>query len=108
MYQGDDHADTGVGQQKAVRLLRRNPGADAFEMSADHFVDFLHRIGLRAQHIAAPPVEQQARNVWLLGGKVLAGFLAVLPSTCSVGRGHLGGRPIELRALCVGERGAIL
>ena len=97
-----------MASRNPLGLARGDPGEDAVEMSADHCGDFFHLLDLRAQHVAAPAVEQEACNVWLLAGEDLAQVLAVLPGACGAGRGHLCEQPIALRALCGGERGAIL
>ena len=97
-----------MASRNPLGLARGDPGEDAVEMSADHCGDFFHLLDLRAQHVAAPAVEQEACNVWLLAGEDLAQVLAVLPGACGARGGHLGEQPIELRALCHGERGAIL
>ena len=85
-----------------------HPGEDALEMSTDHLGDFLHRLDLRAQHVAAPAIAQQACNLRLLAGEDLAQFLAILPGACGAGGIHLGEQPIELSALRGSEGGAIL
>ena len=96
------------GLQEPVGLARGDPGEDAVEMSADHCGDFFHRLALPAQHVTAPALEQEACNVWLLAREDLAQVLTVLPGACGARGGHLGEQPIELRALCGGERGTIL
>ena len=96
------------GLEEPVGVARGDPGEDAVEMSADHLGDFPYRLDFRAQHVAAPAVEQQGCTVWLLAGEDLAQLFTGLPGACGAGRGHLGEQPIELRARRDGERGAIL
>ncbi len=68
------------GLEEALCLARGDAREDALATSADHLGKFLHRRDLRARHVAAPAVEQEACTVRLRACEGLAQFRAVLPA----------------------------
>ena len=96
------------GLEEAVGLPGSHPGEDALEMTADHLGDLFHGLDLRAQHVAAPAIEQQVHDVRLLAGEDVAQLLPVVPGARGARGGHSSEESVELGVLRGGELAAIL
>ena len=94
--------------EEPIGLARINPGEDAIEVLADHGGHVLHRLDLRAQHVAAPAVQESRDNGGLLGDKAVAQLLTIVPGTSGAGAGHASEELIELGAPGAGELAEIL